>query len=104
MLGVFDLFGNGDFQALLQQTIQIPFSAVVRNTAHGYRLILVFLTRRQRDVEGFGGDDGVVVKQFVKISHAKKEQRVAGLGLQMRILLHHGCELRIGNRAMRRMG
>ena len=81
MPGVFNLFSNGDFQSLLQQTIDIPFSAVVGNSAHGDRLILVFLARGQRDVKGFGSQDGVIVKQFVKVSHPKKEQRVAGLGL-----------------------
>ena len=74
--------GNGDFQSLLQQAFHIPFSTVVRNPAHGYRIILVFLARCQRDVEGFGGDDGIIVKQLVKSPMRKKSSASPALAFK----------------------
>ena len=102
--GVLDLFGNGDLQTLFQQTIEVPLRTVVRHPAHGDGLTLLFLAGGQCDVKGVGSHEGIFMKQFVEVPHAKKEKRFPGLGFQACVLFHHGGELGIGNRAVRSRG
>ena len=45
---------------------------------------------RERNAQQTRGAGGIVVKQFVKIAHAVKKQRLRKICLDLQVLLHHG--------------
>jgi hypothetical protein len=58
-------------------------------------MFVVGVSAGQRDLQVTGGNLGVFVEKFIKIAHAKKEQRVLVLLLDLQILLEHGGQLAI---------
>ena len=85
----FDLLGDGDPVAGLDQPRQIGFGGMDRHAAHRDRRAVMLAARGQRDVEAGRGDPGVVEEQFEEVAHPVEEQRPLGLRLQRQILRHH---------------
>ncbi len=72
LFGILDLLTNRHFVALFHQTFDIAIDTVYGHTAHGNGLTLMFIARRQGNIQGFCGNDGIVLKEFVKIAHTKQ--------------------------------
>jgi len=89
-LGVFHLFADGDAETLAQEPLKIALRRVIRDAAHGNRAFAV--AGGEGDLQLPGGDDGVVVEEFVKVAHAEEEQRVRMLLLGYGPLAHEGGE------------
>ena len=85
----FDLLGNGDAVAGLDQAGEIGFRRMDGHAAHRDRRAVMLAARGERDVEAGGGDPGVVEEQFEEVAHPVEEQRPLGLRLQRQILRHH---------------
>src|SRR5260370_27072878 len=88
---LFHLIADGDFEAAANQARDVAFGGVVRNAAHGNRLALFAVARRERNLKLARRDDGVFVKQFVEIAQAEKQQGVRVARLDGVILLHQRC-------------
>ena len=72
---------------------------------HRHRLLsLVAVARGQGNPEQRRGSFGVFAEQLIEITHAKEQQGVRIAGLELAILLHHGCLGRVGHGAYRRQG
>ena len=102
--GVFHLLADGDLEAFFQKLAQVYFGRVVRHAAHGYGVFRLGVAAGQGDLQGFGGDHGIVVKQLVEIAHAVKEQGVLMFPLDGQILGEHGGDLALGNVRRRMRG
>ena len=91
-----NLLANGDRFTHLNQLGQVVFNRVHGHAGHDYGLPGRLAALRERNAQQPRGLDGVVVKQFVKITHAVKQQGVRVLRLDLQILLHHGRVVVIG--------
>ena len=107
-LGIFELVNHRTAPALLEHGCQVSFESVVRNTGHGNAFRPLGEGNSQNPV----GDLGIVVEEFVEVSHAEKEDALGVLGLDFEPLLHRrglfahcGCGLcfRNGNRTRGRI-
>ena len=85
-----DLLANGDRFAHLNQFGQVVFDRVYGHACHNHGLAGRLAALCQRNAKQPCGFDGVVVKKFVKIPHAVKQQGVRVLRLDLQVLLHHG--------------
>jgi hypothetical protein len=86
------LIANGDAKSLLDQAREIAVHGVVRHTTHrDCPPLPVFRSRRERQLQGTGGNQGVLVEHFVEVAHAKQQNGVAILVLGLEILPHGGC-------------
>src|ERR1044071_3318013 len=65
-----------------------------RHTAHGDRVILLFVACRESNGQSPGRHNGVVLEKLVKVAHAKEQQGITSLRLQLLILLHHRRDAR----------
>ena len=72
----FDLLGDGDAVAGLDQPGEIGLGGVDRHAAHRDRRALMLAARGQRDVEAGRGDLGVVEEQFEEVAHPVEEQAI----------------------------
>ena len=87
--GVFQLFGDGDAEALADQGEEVAFGSMDRNAAHGDGVAKVEPAFGEGDVEGGGGGNGVVEEHLVEVAHPVEEERAGVLGLDLQILRHH---------------
>jgi hypothetical protein len=86
---IFDLFADGDAEALANQPRDVAVGRVVRHAAHGDRAAAgVLRPRRERQLEGARGDERVLVEHLVEIAHAEEHDRVAMLAFRVQILAH----------------
>ncbi len=60
------------------------------DAAHGNGRAGRLAAGSQSDIENVGGCFGIIVKQFIEIAHAVKQQLIRMLCLDAKILLHHG--------------
>ena len=74
--GLLHLIADSDFVTGAQESGYVVFRGVIRDAAHGHRLIALAIARREGDLQFAGGHDGIFVEQFVEIAQAEKEQRV----------------------------
>ncbi len=88
---LFHLIADGDFEAGANQARDVAFGSVVRNAAHGNRLALFTVARRERNLKLARRDDGVFVEKFVEIAQAEEQQGVRVARLDGVILLHQRC-------------
>lgn len=66
---------------------------MVGNARHRDRFARGCAALGQRDIQQLRRTFGIVIKQFVKVAHAVKQQDLRVLSLQLKILLHHGVWL-----------
>src|SRR5271154_937280 len=85
---IFHLLADGHLEAFADKLAYIAFRRMVRDAAHGYGNAFFFVARGQRDLQLFGGDDGIVKEKFVKIPQAEKQQRGGMLFLDGSVLPH----------------
>src|SRR6266566_1130897 len=88
---LFHLIANRDLEAGANQARDVAFGGVVRNAAHGNRLALFAVARRERNLQLARRDDRVFVEKFVEIAQAKEQQGVRVARLDGVILLHQRC-------------
>ena len=87
---VANLFANGNRLPLIHQFCEVVFYRVVGNARHRDRFARGCAALGQRDIQQLRRTFGIVIKQFVKVAHAVKQQDLRVLSLQLKILLHHG--------------
>jgi len=63
---------------------------MVRETRQRRRILAAVVAPGQGETQYTRSRDGIVVKGFVKITHAIKQQCVRVSGFDLQILLHHG--------------
>src|SRR5690606_13981320 len=85
----FDLLGDGDAAAGLDQTRKVAFRRMDRHTAHRDRRAVVLAAAGERDVEHLAGGLRIVEEQLEEIAHAVEQQAIARLALEREILRHH---------------
>ncbi len=73
----------------VEKLLNVRLGGMIRHAAQRYRAILVFVARRQRDVENFRRSVRILEKHLVKIAEPKKQNSVAVALLDLEILLHH---------------
>ena len=76
------------FEAGFEELLEVGLNAVMRNARHGHRVRFVLVAAGERDLEDLSGRDRVVTEELVKVTHSKEQKRVAGLSLQLAVLLH----------------
>ena len=69
---IFHLLADGHFETLTDQFADVSFRRVVGNSAHGHRDAFLFVARGQRNLQFFGGDDGIVKEELVEIAEAEE--------------------------------
>jgi hypothetical protein len=90
LLGVLGLLGNGDASAEAHELGQIALESVVGHARHGHIAVGPGGLAGDGDLEQTAGLLGVLGIRLVEIPAAKEEERVRVLGLERRILAHHG--------------
>ena len=85
---IFDLLADRDLESLADQLRDVAFGGVVRHAAHGNGDAFFFVARGERDLQFFGGQDGVVEEKLVEISQAEEQQGAGMLLLDGGILPH----------------
>ena len=89
-LGVFELLGDRDAEALANELLQIFVRPRHRHAAHRDVLALVTPALGELDTKRSRRLHGIVEEQLEKIAHAVEEQEIRVLGLHTEILRHHG--------------
>ncbi len=84
-----DLFADGDGLAKAHQPREITLHCVIRHAGHRNRLSGRPAAMGQGNVQQFGGPFGVIVEQFIEVTHAVEQQDVGMFRLDLQILLHH---------------
>ena len=85
------LLGDGNAVPRPDQPREIGFGGMHGDAAHRDRLTFGFAALSQRNVEAARGDLGVLEEELEKVAHPVEQQRVASLGLEPLVLLHHRC-------------
>ncbi len=86
--GRFDLVADRDFDALVEEFLNIIIGGVVGDACHGHSVAV-----GQGDAKVLGAAFGVLIKDFIEIPKAKqKEGIVREPGTYFVPLLHHGCD------------
>src|SRR3984957_8407120 len=89
--GRFHLIADGDLESCADETRDIAVGGVIRDAAHGNRLALFAIARRECDLEFARCEDCVFVEQFVEIAEAEEKESVGIAGFDRLILLHQRC-------------
>ncbi len=84
----FQLFAQRDFVSRAKQPGDVALGGVMRNAAHGDGLALFAVAGGQSDLQLAGGNDGVLVKEFVEIAQAEQDQRMRVALLDGLVLPH----------------
>ena len=87
---ILDLLADGHLEALADEAGEIAVGAVHRHAAHGNVLAQVLAAFGQRDIEGLGGQAGIVEEELVEIAHAIEQEAVRVGPLDFQVLGHHG--------------
>tara|TARA_B100000676_G_C17687411_1_gene634491 strand:+ start:187 stop:660 length:474 start_codon:yes stop_codon:yes gene_type:complete len=97
LLGVFDLLADSDFAAHLDELGQVAFHRVVRHAGEGHIAGgFAVVARGEGEAEQLRGLFGVFVEHLVKITHAKEQDGVLVLALEVHVLLHRRGEFGFG--------
>ena len=87
--GVFQLFGDGDLDPRFKEFRQVTVEGVIWNTAH--RITGAF---RQSDFEDGTRLVCILVKHFIKVTHAEQQNgTLRSLGFHLHILPHCGGKI-----------
>ena len=85
---VLQLFAHRDPMTELGQLGQIAARRVVRDAAHGHRILLALVARGEGQIEGARHVDGVLVEHLVEVPEAKEHDRVGVARLDVEVLAH----------------
>ena len=85
-----ELLADCDRLAHLHQPGQVLLGGMKGHARHPDRLAIGGAASGQRDAKQPGCLVGIVVKELIEIAHAIKEQHRRVLGLDAKVLLHHG--------------
>ena len=85
---LFELFADGDFVAGADEAGDVVFGGMIGHAAHWDGFAALFVAGGEGDLQDAGGDDRVVVKEFVEIAEAEEEQRLRMLFFHGVVLLH----------------
>ena len=88
--GIADLLANGDRVSEFEEFGEVLFCGMIRHAGHFDWLTIGRAARGQRNAENARGLHRIVKKQFVKITHAIKQQRIRMVCFNAQILGHHG--------------
>lgn len=72
-LGGFDLFADGDFDALVEEFLNIVIGGVVGDAGHGHAVAI-----GEGNAEVLGAAFGVLIEDFVEIPKPEKEKGIHG--------------------------
>ena len=85
-----DLFADRDLVAGFDEARDISLCGMAGNTRHRHGIGVVLVARCQRDPEQFGAKPGVVVEDFVEVTHPEKQDAVGHLGMEPVVLFENG--------------
>jgi hypothetical protein len=85
----FDLLGDGNPAAGLDQPREVALRRVHRHPAHRDRLAAVLAAAGEGNVEHLRGHLGIVEEQLEEIAHPVEQQAILRLRLQREVLGHH---------------
>ena len=88
--GIPHLFADGGRFAELHQLGQIALDGVIGDARHGNGAARGLAALGQGDVEQLGRLAGIVIEQLVEVAHPVEQQDLRVLGLEAKVLLHHG--------------
>ena len=88
--GVLDLLANGNLVILFNQSSNVSFIGMERNTAHGCAFFLATISARKREFQFARCQNGVVKEHLVEVSETVKDDIILVLIFDFPILLHHG--------------
>ncbi len=89
------MIANRDAEPFLHEPRDIAVHGMERDAAHGDSApVGVLRARRQRELEGARGDEGVFIEHLVEIAHPKKDDGIAVQLLGVQVLTHRGCHRR----------
>ena len=89
--GRLHLFTDRHPDAGAHEARDVSLGGVVRDARHRNRLSVgIVLPGGDRDPEEFAGLRGVLEEDLVEVAHPEEQHRVAGLLLELEVLLHHG--------------
>ena len=85
-----DLLGDRHRFAKPDQLAQVGLERMHRHPGHDDRFAAALAARGQCDVQQRVGLAGIVEEDLVEVPHAIEHQRVGMVGLDAKVLLHHG--------------
>ena len=88
---VFDLFAYGDLVTVLNQFGDIRLTAMERHSAERNFFFCALVSRCQGNIQNTRRNHSVLHEHFIEITEAKEEDRIRIFGLDLQVLLHHGC-------------
>ncbi len=88
--GIPHLLADGGGFTELYQLGQVAFDGVIGHPRHGDWGARRLAALGQGDIEQLGGLAGIVIEQLVEVAHAIEQQDLGVLGLEAKVLLHHG--------------
>ncbi len=88
--GIPHLFADGGRFAELHQLGQIALDGVIGHPRHRNGAARRLAAFGEGDVEQLGGLAGIVIEQLVEVAHPVEQQDLRVLGLEAKVLLHHG--------------
>jgi hypothetical protein len=100
--GVFDLLGDRDAEAGVEELSEIPVEGMMGYAAHGGVHRIVLPSSGQGDAEHRRRLLGVLEEQLLEVAHAVKEKGRTRLPLEIKVLTEHGSHLQRG--FLHRMG
>src|SRR5689334_15898807 len=86
--GLLHLIANGDLVAGAQEAGDVSFRRVKRDAAHGNGLAALAIAGSEGNLKFLGGNQGVLVEEFIEVAQTKQEQRVRVALLDGLILPH----------------
>ena len=87
--GILHLLAYRHLVALFDQSCDICFGTVERNSAHRGALCLAAVAPGERKLKHARRDDGIIKKHLVKVAETVKKQEILILIFYFKVLLHH---------------
>src|SRR5512143_837109 len=92
-LRVLHLFADRDLEAAPNKLRDIAIDCVIWEAAERRLNALRFVAGSKRDLKHFRGGDRILVEHLVKLAHAKKQDGVQVLTLDLAVLFHERSEV-----------
>src|SRR6185369_1261550 len=89
LAGFFSLFADRDAISFAHEARDVIRRRMMRHATHGNRIVTLFLSRCECDLQLARAGYRVVKKQFIKVAETKKQQRPGMLLLQFLVLTQH---------------
>lgn len=91
LLGIFKLITNGYPVTGLDQLMEISIQGMVRKAGQFSGGGCSVVSSGQRNTQDPGGQNGILTKGFVKITHTEKQDGIRVFLFDSPVLLHHRC-------------